>query len=85
MDNQRIIIGAGLVAAVVLITKSYVTDPTGLSIHKPLIGIAVATILLAGMDVAGLGEIAAPLAILMGGTVVVIYALPLIVKVNEYL
>lgn len=82
MDNQATIIGAGMVAAGVLVIKSYVA---GGSIPRPLLGIAIATILLAGIDAAGLGEIAAPLAVLLAGTVVVIYALPLLEKVNTFL
>ncbi len=82
MNNQTTIIGSGLVAGAMLIVKSYVA---GGSIAKPLLGIAIATILLAGLDAAGLGEIAAPLALLLAATVVVLYALPLLQEVNKVL
>jgi hypothetical protein len=82
VNNQATIIGAGLVSGSVLILKSYVA---GGSIARPLLGIAIATILLAALDATGLGEIAAPLAILLAGTVVVVYALPLLQKVNKVL
>ena len=65
-----------------LVLKSYVS---GGNIAKPFLGIAIATILLAFLDVAGLGEIAAPMAMLLAGTVVVLYALPLLEKVNKVL
>lgn len=82
MDNQATIIGAGLVAGAMLIVKSYIA---GGSIARPILGITIAVILLAGMDAAGLGEIAAPLALLLAGTVVVLYAIPLLQKVNTIL
>jgi len=82
VNNQTTIIGSGLVAGAMLIVKSYVA---GGSIAKPLLGIAIATILLAGLDAAGLGEIAAPLALLLAATVVVLYALPLLQEVNKVL
>lgn len=82
MNNQSTIIGAGLVSGAMLIVKSYVA---GGSIARPLLGITIAVILLAGMDAAGLGAIAAPLALLLAGTVVILYALPLLEKVNAKL
>ncbi len=82
MNNQATIIGSGLVSGAMLVVKSYVA---GGNIAKPLLGIVIATILLAGMDAAGLGEIAAPLAMLLAGTVVILYAIPLLEKVNTIL
>lgn len=82
MDNQRTIIGAGLVTGAVLVTKSYVA---GGDIKRPLLGIFIATVLLAGMDASGLGAIAGPMAILLAGTVSILYAIPLLEKAQEQL
>lgn len=79
MDTQQTIIGAGLISGAILIIKSYIA---GGSIAKPFLGIAIATILLAALDTVGLGSIASLMALLLAGTVVTYYAVPLLEKLN---
>lgn len=79
MPNQATILGSGLVTSAVLVLNAFVT---GSNVLRPVLGVAIAILLLASLDAAGLGAIAAPMAVLLGGTVIFIYALPLLQAVG---
>jgi hypothetical protein len=65
------IIGSGIAAAGIITIHSFVT---GEPLARKLIGDLVAVFLLSAMAAAGLANIAGNLAMLLAGTIVVIYA-----------
>ena len=73
MDST--IIGAGITAGAIITIHSLFLDK---SFMRPIIGVFVATFLLAAMSTAGAPQIAANLALLLAGTVVVIYGGPIL-------
>lgn len=79
MDNQKLIIGSGLFAAGVVAAKGLLVSG---GFTKPLIGVFFATVLLAVLDSAGLGAIAAPLAYLFAAGMFIVYGLPILAAIG---
>ncbi len=73
MDTK--IIGAGTVALSTIALHSLLLQKPFM---KPAIGVFIATFLLAGMSIAGAAQVAGNLALLLAGTVVVLYGAPII-------
>ncbi len=64
------IIGAGITAgSIIAIHSLFLNKP----FMRPIIGVFIATFLLAAMSAAGAPQIAANLALLLAGTVIVLY------------
>lgn len=73
--NDRTIVGAAVVSTVIVGANSLVT---GRDVVRPLVGIAGAAFLLALVSAAGAGQVAAPLAVLAAGTIVLVYIEPVL-------
>lgn len=69
------IIGAGITAGAIITIHSLLLDKPFM---RPIVGVFIATFLLAAMSTAGAPQIAANLALLLAGTVIVIYGAPIL-------